>query len=122
MREVGGQTTSVPGPGRRALEVTHGVRDGADHRAVDRGADRTSGARRGQDHAPTGWCRHGRPLPGATRASAATAAGQRHPSPRAGQALMAEDAARSEEHTSELQSLMRISYAVFCLKKKKETH
>src|SRR3546814_7276589 len=30
-----------------------------------------------------------------------------------------DDARRSEEHTSELQSLMRISYAVFCLKKKK---
>src|SRR3546814_5909321 len=30
------------------------------------------------------------------------------------------DGARSEEHTSELQSLMRISYAVFCLKKKKQ--
>src|SRR3546814_4830615 len=29
---------------------------------------------------------------------------------------------RSEEHTSELQSLMRISYAVFCLKKKTVTH
>src|SRR3546814_3639235 len=29
---------------------------------------------------------------------------------------------RSEEHTSELQSLMRISYAVFCLKKKKRQH
>src|SRR3546814_6847432 len=29
---------------------------------------------------------------------------------------------RSEEHTSELQSLMRISYAVFCLKKKKHEH
>src|SRR3546814_2362887 len=29
---------------------------------------------------------------------------------------------RSEEHTSELQSLMRISYAVFCLKKKQTTH
>src|SRR3546814_9949016 len=29
---------------------------------------------------------------------------------------------RSEEHTSELQSLMRISYAVFCLKKKKMTN
>src|SRR3546814_5452088 len=29
------------------------------------------------------------------------------------------EAFRSEEHTSELQSLMRISYAVFCLKKKK---
>src|SRR3546814_17411230 len=35
----------------------------------------------------------------------------------AGRAVMPE--ARSEEHTSELQSLMRISYAVFCLKKKK---
>src|SRR3546814_3274318 len=34
-------------------------------------------------------------------------------------ALRADD--RSEEHTSELQSLMRISYAVFCLKKKKKT-
>src|SRR3546814_3086195 len=30
--------------------------------------------------------------------------------------------ARSEEHTSELQSLMRIQYAVFCLKKNKNTH
>src|SRR3546814_2001158 len=32
----------------------------------------------------------------------------------------ADAASRSEEHTSELQSLMRISYAVFCLKKKKK--
>src|SRR3546814_9841865 len=32
------------------------------------------------------------------------------------------DLFRSEEHTSELQSLMRNSYAVFCLKKKKEPH
>src|SRR3546814_1416591 len=32
------------------------------------------------------------------------------------------DGDRSEEHTSELQSLMRISYAVFCLKKKKQTN
>src|SRR3546814_3301561 len=38
------------------------------------------------------------------------------------QARSAQDeAGRSEEHTSELQSLMRISYAVFCLKKKKKT-
>src|SRR3546814_3350778 len=43
-----------------------------------------------------------------------------------GEAVMEKDAvamlyggSRSEEHTSELQSLMRISYAVFCLKKKK---
>src|SRR3546814_9377944 len=33
--------------------------------------------------------------------------------------LLGTPALRSEEHTSELQSLMRISYAVFCLKKKK---
>src|SRR3546814_357111 len=32
------------------------------------------------------------------------------------------DGARSEEHTSELQSLMRISYAVFCLNKKRKPH
>src|SRR3546814_9093119 len=36
--------------------------------------------------------------------------------------LWAPDVARSEEHTSELQSLMRISYAVFCLKKKKHNN
>src|SRR3546814_9004497 len=36
--------------------------------------------------------------------------------------IMRSIASRSEEHTSELQSLMRISYAVFCLKKKKPTN
>src|SRR3546814_4311250 len=36
--------------------------------------------------------------------------------------LLLDAANRSEEHTSELQSLMRISYAVFCLKKKKHIH
>src|SRR3546814_7374407 len=35
--------------------------------------------------------------------------------------LLSVPPARSEEHTSELQSLMRISYAVFCLKKKNKT-
>src|SRR3546814_7403641 len=34
--------------------------------------------------------------------------------------IRVDEAERSEEHTSELQSLMRISYAVFCLKKKRE--
>src|SRR3546814_8925001 len=38
-----------------------------------------------------------------------------------GRELAAGNQWRSEEHTSELQSLMRISYAVFCLKKKKKT-
>src|SRR3546814_7019454 len=37
-----------------------------------------------------------------------------------GAARQRDVAGRSEEHTSELQSLMRISYAVFCLKKKKK--
>src|SRR3546814_4937976 len=36
--------------------------------------------------------------------------------------ILRADDIRSEEHTSELQSLMRISYAVFCLKKKKSKH
>src|SRR3546814_6613720 len=36
--------------------------------------------------------------------------------------IMTPQQARSEEHTSELQSLMRISYAVFCLKKKQRTY
>src|SRR3546814_1799908 len=40
--------------------------------------------------------------------------------PGAGGVIGASQVARSEEHTSELQSLMRISYAVFCLKKKKK--
>src|SRR3546814_6887491 len=41
------------------------------------------------------------------------------PPPETGRATVG---ARSEEHTSELQSLMRISYAVFCLKKKNKKH
>src|SRR3546814_10033668 len=49
------------------------------------------------------------------RAAAATADGAVH------RAIVDHrHAGRSEEHTSELQSLMRISYAVFCLKKKKQ--
>src|SRR3546814_1900643 len=40
--------------------------------------------------------------------------------PRCSEKLSSHPGRRSEEHTSELQSLMRISYAVFCLKKKKD--
>src|SRR3546814_987035 len=49
----------------------------------------------------------------------------RHPMrrrPARARAQQGRGAKRSEEHTSELQSLMRISYAVFCLKKKTNTH
>src|SRR3546814_5603715 len=54
--------------------------------------------------------RHPPAAPPAKTTAAATAAPTTEP---------ATNPARSEEHTSELQSLMRISYAVFCLKKKK---
>src|SRR3546814_7886710 len=46
--------------------------------------------------------------------------GVRHPAAQRRKHRRDEDIKRSEEHTSELQSLMRISYAVFCLKKKKK--
>src|SRR3546814_10727248 len=52
--------------------------------------------------------------------------GVRHREPRTAIVIGVEhqfgNAVRSEEHTSELQSLMRISYAVFCLKKKNHIH
>src|SRR3546814_3403530 len=44
--------------------------------------------------------------------------GDQHPRGEAVRRVAGQDRDRSEEHTSELQSLMRISYAVFCLKKK----
>src|SRR3546814_5966157 len=69
--------------------------------------------------------RRDRALPGHRRTAAATVAGAgpRHPArppARAARFLRRTSRRRSEEHTSELQSLMRISYAVFCLKKKKK--
>src|SRR3546814_4095755 len=60
--------------------------------------------------------RHGRPRP-RPRAGPAGGAGE---GGRGRRLRAARGWARSEEHTSELQSLMRISYAVFCLKKKKK--
>src|SRR3546814_6988148 len=65
--------------------------------------------------AEPGVCRwHGvsEPVPGTGAAVRPVDGGRRHQCQR-------KRARRSEEHTSELQSLMRISYAVFCLKKKK---
>src|SRR3546814_1894780 len=57
---------------------------------------------------------HARPVSAALLLQRPLRPGQRLPPP-------LHQPARSEEHTSELQSLMRISYAVFCLKKKKNT-
>src|SRR3546814_9717366 len=63
---------------------------------------------------PSGPSTQPQPSRAASSASV-SAATVRQPSAR----RLAASAGRSEEHTSELQSLMRISYAVFCLKKKK---
>src|SRR3546814_2950404 len=75
--------------------------------------------------APTSMASKPKPLSGrirmwwSTLVSAICTARCRRTSLRATRATSAA-AGRSEEHTSELQSLMRISYAVFCLKKKKQ--
>src|SRR3546814_9570831 len=53
------------------------------------------------------------------RDEAAVVRWRQHAEHQAAQARGRHEIFRSEEHTSELQSLMRISYAVFCLKKKK---
>src|SRR3546814_4815558 len=66
-------------------------------------------------HPRNGRARAGAELPGPDRGPAHRALD--HPQLR----LEPGRRQRSEEHTSELQSLMRISYAVFCLKKKKTT-
>src|SRR3546814_7087983 len=73
--------------------------------------------RRARVRARTPAARRLRPDPGASRGPAR----QPHLS-HGGAELQPGDGDRSEEHTSELQSLMRISYAVFCLKKKKPQH
>src|SRR3546814_4175581 len=85
--------------GRQRCQLLHGSGPrltpySALNRTGDRGHEHCAGG-------GTGRCESGRRL----RRSASTKA-KYHP------------AQRSEEHTSELQSLMRISYAVFCLKKK----
>src|SRR3546814_2157103 len=92
-----------PGTGRSAAGQAAGAGAGADPRAGDPG---------------------GRGVPEVRRADAGVlgAADLRRPGLRPATACAAPRRARSEEHTSELQSLMRISYAVFCLKKKKIKH
>src|SRR3546814_1099210 len=65
----------------------------------------------------TVWVRFAASMPVCAEAGAAMAARRRAAAKR----FCMGSFRRSEEHTSELQSLMRISYAVFCLKKKKKT-
>src|SRR3546814_3990222 len=96
-------------------------------RASPQGAVAASG-----NHGASGGCggRLDRRFPHRRRSNRTRAIGSRHfGAPQAdarafpGISIGKYDAGpRSEEHTSELQSLMRISYAVFCLKKKKQTN
>src|SRR3546814_7691076 len=65
------------------------------------------------------WARQGGPRPG-LRGAREGLNNSISVIPSAARDLLSPEKQRSEEHTSELQSLMRISYAVFCLKKKKE--
>src|SRR3546814_6255756 len=94
-------------------------------RRGDHAAGRGLAAAAGDPDDPALRSRHHRRARGGAETGVAGRAGRR---PLAGMtgagfwrryAAWSLDAMRSEEHTSELQSLMRISYAVFCLKKKK---
>src|SRR3546814_2320524 len=99
-------------------EPVHLLRDLADPRRLDRRAGNLVPARIQLAHdRPAGDPRgDAGPLPGRRALRAVPL----HPA--RGAALgPVRRGLRSEEHTSELQSLMRISYAVFCLKKKKKT-
>src|SRR3546814_9845876 len=121
VRCAGGQAVGVlrAGHARRARAVPAGIVIGAAH---GRGGRRHRPA---AGRAAAGACDRALPLrrgglPQGARprrlSRFAVAAGARAARPRPDRLLRA----RSEEHTSELQSLMRISYAVFCLKKKKK--
>src|SRR3546814_1755681 len=89
--------------------VRSGGRPGGHDRAAPRHGAAHHGRRGRGDGRLCGPGRHGGGADPATRPGPAGNAGRTGPGHR-----------RSEEHTSELQSLMRISYAVFCLKKKKK--
>src|SRR3546814_3625492 len=95
--------TVTPPPGRSSISDSGWVLDGNGHAAIHVGS--TSLAFPGDD----------KQAAVASRGSGAV----HHVALNCGDYAAARDRFRSEEHTSELQSLMRISYAVFCLKKKK---
>src|SRR3546814_7574946 len=95
---------------RTAQVVRHARDDGADAQAVR--AQRRLVGEAAEPHAFAGDHR--------AQVEVVAVAGRACPAQGAAEPFAADF--RSEEHTSELQSLMRISYAVFCLKKKKKTN
>src|SRR3546814_2331135 len=121
-RAARGRPGYLPGaqcqPGRGLAQRAGGDREdprrfGAARRAGD--GDPEPG--QGRDQFAAGAGRGGRDRPGAVGDRAVLL-----PAPLAVDADGDPGDPRSEEHTSELQSLMRISYAVFCLKKKKKIY
>src|SRR3546814_1897586 len=99
------------------LRTLQGDEGGRRVESADRPAPRRPRPRGAADRAAASPGARGRPRPRVQREIPALHHRRGDPPPRAGQT----GEGRSEEHTSELQSLMRISYAVFCLKKKKNT-
>src|SRR3546814_1044789 len=85
-----------------------------------RGAQHGVAGRAVADRAADGAVARGRGVAGDLRRRGAVEARGCPPGAAAAALSAGARGARSEEHTSELQSLMRISYAVFCLKKKKK--
>src|SRR3546814_8659331 len=94
----------------RVLRVARTVADLAESEKVGRVHVAEALSYRGRSAASFSARHRRRPDPAAGAFPAGKCAGHRRPG--------LSDRRRSEEHTSELQSLMRISYAVFCLKKK----
>src|SRR3546814_5179843 len=80
--------------------------------ATTTAARTTTASRRSSASDPLALPDHEKPRFGGVFFGSSPKSGERRPD--------LEEEVRSEEHTSELQSLMRISYAVFCLKKKKK--
>src|SRR3546814_8088056 len=88
---------------------------GSGHRCIMPAARKWCGARWRAPHRASGLRVKGKST---LRCARAPSSALRAPSPVNGRRAAFKIPPRSEEHTSELQSLMRISYAVFCLKKK----
>src|SRR3546814_2797349 len=108
--------------GGHELHQPHRTRAAGDRPAIEHGVAAAFGAHDGDDpgfrHAerPRRLGDDRPPAPPPIPRLRASRAGRT--TPPAARAARLPTASRSEEHTSELQSLMRISYAVFCLKKK----
>src|SRR3546814_19102845 len=109
-RGADGGVVEVPVPNPRRPGKQPGMRHAAGSPGLQKGCGLIAMA----DH------RHGKSAATSAAIRAATVSGAPAASIARQRSGSASRRCRSEEHTSELQSLMRISYAVFCLKKKKK--